>query len=318
MSGRLVLDAPGPSGRGSLAPPPDGPARRARRSSARQRALRAALHTFLVLTCLVWLSPLLWAVYASLRTYADTAERGYFSLPGELTLDNFTRAWEQADLPHYYLNTLVITLPAVAVTLLLSSLVAFVVSRFSFRFHLLLLMVFTAGNLLPQQVIVTPLHRLYLLLPLPEWLSESGMLLDSQLGVVLIHIAFQSGFCTFVLSNYMKTIPTELTEAARVDGAGVLRQYWQVVLPLCRPALAALATLEFTWIYNDFLWALVLIQTGEKMPITSALANLGGQYFRDNNLIAAGSLLAALPTLVVFFALQRHFVSGLTLGATKG
>jgi multiple sugar transport system permease protein len=278
---------------------------------------RIAIHTFLILTCLVWLAPLLWSVFASLRTYAETAEHGYFSWPSELTLSNFGTAWAAADLPHYFLNTLLITVPSVLIVLLFSSLVAFVVSRYSFRFNLLVLMVFTAGNLLPQQVIITPLYHLYRLIEVPEWLAENESLLDTQLGLVLIHVAFQSGFCTFVLSNYMKTIPHELTEAARIDGAGVLRQYWQVILPLCRPALGALATLEFTWIYNDFFWAIVLIQTGEKMPITSALSNLTGQFFTDYNLLAAGSLLVALPSLVVFFALQRQFIGGLTLGSTK-
>ncbi|MFD5831196.1 carbohydrate ABC transporter permease [Lentzea sp. NPDC060358] len=279
---------------------------------------RIALHVFLVLTCLMTLAPLLWAVYASLRTYDDTSVNGYFSIAKSLTFENFTKAWEIGDLPHFYWNTLLITIPAMVLTLGLSSMVAFGVSRFSFKFNIALLMLFTAGNLLPQQVIVTPLWRLYRLIEVPAWVSESESLIDSQLGVILIHIAFQMGFCTFVLSNYMKTIPYELTEAARVDGASVFRQYWQLTLPLCRPVLAALATLEFTWIYNDFLWALVLIQDGDKMPVTSALQNLKGTFFTDNNLIAAGSLLVALPTLVVFFVLQRQFVGGLTLGSTKG
>ncbi|SDG80028.1 multiple sugar transport system permease protein [Lentzea fradiae] len=279
---------------------------------------RIALHVFLVLTCLMTLAPLLWAMYASLRTYEDTSVNGYFSLAESLTFENFAKAWEIGNLPQYYWNTLLITIPALVVTLLLSSMVAFGVARFSFKFNIALLMLFTAGNLLPQQVIVTPLWRLYRLIELPVWMSESESLIDSQLGVILIHIAFQMGFCTFVLSNYMKTIPYELTEAARVDGASVFRQYWQLTLPLCRPVLAALATLEFTWIYNDFLWALVLIQDGDKMPVTSALQNLKGTFFTDNNLIAAGSLLVALPTLVVFFVLQRQFVGGLTLGSTKG
>jgi multiple sugar transport system permease protein len=279
---------------------------------------RVALHVFLVLTCLMTLTPLLWAVYASLRTYDDTSVNGYFSIAKSLTLENFTKAWEIGDLPHFYWNTLLITVPALIITLVLASMVAFGVSRFSFKFNIALLMLFTAGNLLPQQVIVTPLWRLYRLIELPAWMSESESLIDSPLGVILIHIAFQMGFCTFVLSNYMKTIPYELTEAARVDGASVFRQYWQLTLPLCRPVLAALATLEFTWIYNDFLWALVLIQDGDKMPVTSALQNLKGTFFTDNNLIAAGSLLVALPTLVVFFVLQRQFVGGLTLGSTKG
>jgi multiple sugar transport system permease protein len=165
---------------------------------------------------------------------------------------------------------------------------------------------------------VTPLYTVYRNIPVPEWISSSGTVYDSYLGVILIHVAFQTGFCVFVLYNYMQTIPTELTEAALVDGASVWRQYWQVILPLVRPALGALATLEFTWIYNDFLWALVLMSTGDKYPVTSALNNLRGQFFTDYNLLAAGSVLVALPTLVVFFALQRQFVSGLTLGANKG
>ena len=149
-------------------------------------------------------------------------------------------------------------------------------------------------------------------------MSDSGTLFDSFWGIILIHVAFQIGFCTFVLSNYMKTLPEELTEAARVDGASAWRQYWQITLPLCRAPLAALATLEFTWIYNDFFWALVLMVSGDKRPITSALNNLQGQFFTDNNLVAAGALLVALPTVLVYFLLQKQFIGGLTLGATKG
>lgn len=103
-----------------------------------------------------------------------------------------------------------------------------------------------------------------------------------------------------------------------VDGASVWRQFWQMTLPLCRPPLAALATLEVTWIYNEFFWATVLMQSGDKYPVTSSLNNLRGQFFTDNNLVAAGSLIVAVPTLAIYFALQKHFVAGLTLGATKG
>jgi multiple sugar transport system permease protein len=287
---------------------------RARRSTG----ARLGLHAFLLATAAVWLLPPVWAIYTSLRPYADTAERGYVSLPGVLSFQNYINAWTQADLPHYYLNTLVVVGPALVLILLLSSFVAFVVARFSFRFNLLLLMVFTAGNLLPQQTIITPLYRLYLALPLPDWLSDTGLFFDSYVGIIAIHVAFQMGFCTFVLSNYMKTIPRELTEAALVDGASVWRTFWSVIMPLSRPALAALATLEFTFIYNDYFWALVLVQTGAKRPITSALSNLQGLFFTDNNLIAAGAILVALPTVIVYLLLQRQFVRGLTLGATKG
>ncbi|WP_105970409.1 carbohydrate ABC transporter permease [Streptomyces geranii] len=289
--------------------------------SAKQRAPvrpgRVLLHVFLVLMSLAWLAPLLWAMYAALRPYAETSDKGYVSWPDKLSFSNFTNAFTQSDMTHYFVNTLIIAVPAVLLTLFLSSMVAFYVSRFDFRVNLFLLLIFTAGNLLPQQVIITPLYRLYLLVDLPG-ITESGKLYDSALGLVLIHIAFQSGFCAFVLANYMRMLPHELTEAALVDGASVWRMYWQIVLPLCRPAMAALATLLSIWIYNDFFWAIVLISTGENMPITSALNNLSGQYFTDPNLVAAGALLTAIPTLIVYFALQRQFVSGLTLGANKG
>lgn len=285
----------------------------------RVRPARVVLHVFLGVTALVWLVPLVWAVYTSLRTFADTSAHGYFSLASSLTFENYENAWEQAGLPQYFLNSVIITVPAVLLTLLFSASVAFFVSRFNFKVNLFLLMLFTAGNLLPPQVIITPLFRMYLLIPLPDWLSNgSGLMYNSFLGVILIHVAFQSGFCTFVLSNYMKTIPHELTEAALVDGASVFRQFWQIILPLCRPAFAALATLLTIWIYNDFFWGLVLFETGADRPITSAIASLQGQYFSNQNLIAAGALMTAIPTLVIYLALQRQFVSGLTLGANKG
>jgi multiple sugar transport system permease protein len=149
-------------------------------------------------------------------------------------------------------------------------------------------------------------------------MSDSGTLLDSYWGLILVNTAFQTGFCTFVLSNYMKTLPRELYEAAMVDGASIWRQYWQLTMPLCRPPLAALATLEVTWIYNEFFWATVLLQSGDKFPVTSSLNNLRGEFFTDLNLVAAGSVIVAIPTLVIFFLLQKQFVSGLTLGANKG
>jgi multiple sugar transport system permease protein len=295
----------------------DRPAVRAR-AMRKRRFRHVRVHAFLAVAAVLWLAPVAYTFYTSLRPYSDTAERGYVSLPGTFNFDNYSKAWSQADLPHYFLNSLIITVPAVIVTLFFASCVAFVVARLSFRFNLALLILFTAAKLLPQQIVLTPLYRMYLEVPLPQWLSDSGQLYDSYLGLIVINVAFQVGFCTFVLSNYMKTIPASLSDAARVDGAGVARQFFGIVLPLCRPALAALATLEFTWIYNDFLWAIVLMQSGDKRPITSAVAQLQGQYFTDYNLLAAGAMIIALPTLIVFALLQRQFISGLTLGSTKG
>jgi multiple sugar transport system permease protein len=288
------------------------------RTKRRIRGRRVALYAFLLFMAALWLFPLFWAIYTALRPYADTQLHGYLSMATNLNVNNFVDAFNQGNFPQFYLNSLIVTVPAVIVTLIGASLVAFAVSRFSWRFNLLVLMVFTAGNLLPQQAIIVPLYRLYLVLPLPPLLSDNGLMYDQYFGIILIHIVFQFGFCVFVLSNYMKTLSQELTEAAVVDGASVLRIWGAIIMPLCRPALAALAVLEFTFIYNDFFWALLLMKTGDKRPITSALNNLQGQFFTNFNLLAAGALLAAIPTIIVFLVLQRHFVGGLTLGSTKG
>ncbi|MGI5256603.1 carbohydrate ABC transporter permease [Streptomyces angustmyceticus] len=283
-----------------------------------RRRGRLGVHLFLSAVSLGFLAPLLLAVYASLRPYEETAAHGYFSLPRHLSFAYYRQALTDSGMGRYFLNSLLIAVPGVLLTLFLASFVAFAVSRLRIRGGLALLMVFTAGNLLPQQVIVTPLYVLFNKVPLPYWMSDSRMMYDSYWAVIAVQIAFQLGFCVFVLAQFMRTLPREILEAAIVDGAGVWTRYRRVTLPLCRPALAALGTLQFTWMYNDFLWGLVFLSDGDKLPVTSALNNLRGQFFTDHNLLAAGSVLVALPTVVVFLLLQRHFLAGLTLGASKG
>lgn len=287
------------------------------RPPRRVRPARVVLHVVLTLIAAAWVVPLAWAVFTSFRPFEETARNGYLSWPERLTFANYAAALDRGQLPMFFLNTVVVVVPALVVTLLLASMAAFVLSRFSFRGNLALLLLFTAGNLLPPQVIITPLAVAFRRIPLPTVMNESGTLIDSYWGVGLVHVGFQVGFCVFVLSNYMKALPAELTEAAAVDGAGVWQQYRMVVLPLCRPPLAALATLQFTWMYNDFFWALVLMVSGDKRPITSALDILRGSFFTDNNLVAAASVLIALPTVLVYLLLQRQFIRGLTVGATK-
>jgi multiple sugar transport system permease protein len=291
-----------------------------KRQPRRAKVWRIGLHAFLTSMALLWLVPVGGAIYASLRPYSETQKLGLFSRPKTLTIQNYKDAWTQGSMSRAFGNTMFIVIPSLILILAFSSAMAFAVSRFSWRFNVTLLLIFTAGNLLPAQVIFQPLFQMFKAMPWPDFLSDTntGDLLGTKIAVIIIHVAFQTGFCTFVLSNYMKTIPKELGEAALVDGAGVLRQFFQVIMPLCRPALAALATLEFTWLYNDFFWAVVLLNQGAERPITSSIANLGGQFFLNDNLIAAASMIIAVPTLAVYLALQRHFISGLTLGASKG
>ena len=232
----------------------------------KRRPARVVLQVFPVVMAVGWLFPVAWAVYNSLRDYNFTSTHGYFAFGG-FTLKNYVNAWADGNFGQTFYNSAVITIPSVILTLLLASSAAFVLARFSFKFNLAMLVLFTAGNLLPQQALLVPLFRMFLNIELPYSVSDSGSLYDTYVAVIAVNVAFQTGFCTFVLSNYMRTIPKELQEAAFVDGAGVFRQFWQVILPLCRPALAALATLQVTWVYNDFFWAVAFMRSGDKFPV---------------------------------------------------
>jgi multiple sugar transport system permease protein len=275
-------------------------------------------HVFLMIMAVVWLIPLGWAVFTALRPKADTDKYGYFSFGGSFNFANFVTAWNQGGFSKLLFNSAIIVVPTVILTLFFASMMAFAVSRFSWRFNITLLIMFTAGNLLPPQSLAAPLFQMFKHVELPYWISDSGTLLNTYTSVIAVDTAFQIGFCTFVLSNYMKALPQELTEAAVVDGASVWRQYYGIIMPLTRPAFAALGTLEVIWIYNDFFWPLLFIQSGDRLPLTTGLNNLKGQFLSDYNLMAAGAMITVIPTLIIYLVLQKQFVAGLTLGANKG
>ncbi|HEX7490835.1 MAG TPA: carbohydrate ABC transporter permease [Candidatus Limnocylindrales bacterium] len=292
------------------------------KTRARIKFRRIGLYAFLISITCVWLMPLLVAVYEALRTNSDVVRNGIFSIPESLTFDNFITAWGSTEpsFPQAYINTMVVTIPAVIVVLIIGSMVAYAISKYSWKANLLVLMLFTAGNLLPQQAIILPMYRLFSTHLLPWLFTDNGgtLLYNQYIGIIVIHVLFQLGFVVFVLSNYMKALGNEIIEAALMDGAGVFRIWAGIVMPLCKPAVAAMATLQFTFIYNDFFWALTLMSTQDKRPITAALNTINGQYYTNYNLLAAAALLAAVPTILVFLALQRYFISGLSLGSTKG
>lgn len=275
-------------------------------------------HIFLTVMAVMWLIPLGWSLYTALRPKADTDKYGYFSFGGTFNFDNFIQAWTQGGFSKYLLNSVIITVPSVLLTLFFASMMAFAVSRVSWKFNITLLIMFTAGNLLPPQVLAAPLFEMFKHVTLPYSFSDSGNLLNTYISVIAVDTAFQIGFCTFVLSNYMKALSSDLTEAALVDGAGIWRQYWNIILPLCRPALAALGTLQVIFIYNDFFWPLLFIQSGDRLPITTAINNLQGEFLSNYNLLAAGATITVIPTLIIYLVLQRQFVAGLTLGSSKG
>lgn len=275
-------------------------------------------HIFLIVMSIMWLIPLVWALFTALRPKTDTDAYGYFSLGGAFNFDNFVTAWTQGGFPQYFMNSLIITIPTIILVLWMSSMMAFAVSRVSWKFNISMLILFTAGNLLPPQVLATPLFEMFKLTPLPYWFSDSGSLLTTYISVIIANTAFQIGFCTFVLSNYMKALSADLTEAALVDGAGLWRQYASIIMPLCKPAVAALATLELIFIYNDYFWPLLFIQSGDRLPVTTAINNLQGTFLSNYNLLAAGAMITVIPTLIIYLVLQKQFVAGLTLGSSKG
>jgi len=265
---------------------------------------------FLLLTAatLLWLVPFIQAILTSVRTNQDLIARGFFSLPNEISLDSFQVAWELGGLSRYLPNSFIITLPSLILTLFFSSLSAYALARFRFRGNRLIFFLYVGGMMLPFQVLMLPVFRL----------TDALGLYDTYWGLIAFHTAFQLGFCTFLLRNYMRTVPGEILESARIDGCSEFRIWWQIMMPLTLPAIAALATLEFTWIFNDYLWAIVLLRSDALKPVTAGLAALQGQYVMDWTVITAGALLATIPTVIVFIFLQRYFIEGLTLGATKG
>lgn len=276
-------------------------------TSMRRTANRVLIYGGLILFTLIWIAPVYSTLITSVRTLDDIRINGFWSIPSEITLTNFSTAWTEGNVSRYALNSFIITLPALAGMLFLSSLSAYALAKFRFRGNRLIYFMYVGGMLLPFQVLMLPVFRL----------TNNIGLYDTYAGLIAFHVAFQLGFCTFVLRNFMRGVPDEILEAARVDGCSEFRIYWQMMLPLTKPAFAALATLEFTWIFNDYLWAIVLLRRDSLKPVTAGLATLMGQYVTDWPLLVAGSLIATLPTLIVFLFLQRYFIAGLTLGSNK-
>ena len=189
----------------------------------------------------------------------------------------------------------------------LSSLTGFALGVYKFKLNLFVFFMFIAGNFVPFQILMVPVRDLSLSLGLYNTIT----------GLVAFHIAFQTGFCTFFMRNFIRALPFELIEAARVEGVSEFRIFWYVVVPLMRPAMAALSVLIFTFIWNDYFWALVLTQGADTMPVTAGLNSLNGQWISNQHLVSAGSIIAALPPVLMFFLMQKHFIAGLTLGAVK-
>ncbi|MBV1702272.1 MAG: carbohydrate ABC transporter permease [Hyphomicrobiales bacterium] len=264
---------------------------------------KLALPVVLVL----WLLPFLGVAVTSLKPAADLAQGNYFGWPSHLAFGNYADVFRNSPIAHYILNSFKVTIPTVIGAVALSCMIGFALAVYNFRFNLLIFFIFVAGNFVPFQILMVPVRDLTLKLGLYNTIT----------GLALFHISFQTGFCTLFMRNFIKSLPPELIEAARVEGVTEIQIFWHVVLPLMRPAIAALSVLVFTFIWNDYFWATVLTTGPNTQPVTAGLYTLNGQWVAAWQLVSAGSIVAAMPPVLMFFAMQRHFIAGLTLGAVK-
>ena len=271
-------------------------------------AARIGYQVLLPVALMIWLVPLIGVAVTSLRPASDLAAGNYFGIPSGLAFENYAAVFRDSPIGWYILNSFKVTGPTVIGAVALSCLTGFALAVYGFRANLWVFFAFVAGNFIPFQILMVPVRDMTL---------RAGMY-DTTLGLVLFHIAFQTGFCTLFMRNFIKGLPFALIESARVEGVSEWRIFRHIVLPLMRPAIAALSVLVFTFVWNDYFWATVLVQGQHAMPVTAGLYSLNGQWVAAWHLVSAGSIVAALPPVLMFFLMQRHFIAGLTLGATKG
>ncbi len=268
---------------------------------------RLLFYGLLVFLALLYLGPFVIQIATSFKTDPDAANNPVSLVPANWTTATYETLFGGGlDFPLWAMNSIIVTVCVTIGRVLFCSMAGYALARLHFRGR---------GVVFAGIIAVMAVPGVVLLIPKFLVVNQLGIY-DTYAGMIVPLLVDAAG--VFIMKNFFESIPVSVEEAARIDGAGVWKQYWQIIMPLTLPAIAALATLEFTWIYNDFFWAVVLEQQGADRPITSSLANLGGEFFTDDNLIAAASMYVALPTLIVYFALQRYFIAGLTIGAEKG
>ena len=271
-------------------------------------AIRTGYQILLPIALVLWLLPLLAVALFSIKPDSDFVNGNFWGLPSSFELfNNYGKVFFESNMPRYLFNSLLITVPTMIGAVALSAMAGFALGLYKFKGNLLIFFMFIAGNFVPFQILMVPVRDL----------TVSLGMYDTVRGLVLFHIAFQTGFCTLFMRNFIRQLPFPLIEAARVEGIAEWRIFWYVVLPLMKPALAALAVLIFTFIWNDYFWAVVLTQGPSAQPVTAGITEFNSQFRAAYHLMSAGSIVAALPPVLMFFIMQKHFIAGLTLGAVK-
>ena len=272
------------------------------------RKWQITYQALLPVALIIWLLPLLAVALFSIKPEADFATGNFWGMPSSFEgFNNYGRVFFDSDMPRYLLNSVLITVPTMIGAVALSALTGFALGIYRFKGNLLIFFMFIAGNFVPFQILMVPVRDL----------TVGLGLYDTKTGLILFHIAFQTGFCTLFMRNFIRALPFALVEAARVEGVAEWRIFWFVVMPLMKPALAALSVLIFTFIWNDYFWAIVLTQGPDSQPVTAGITSFNSQFRAAYHLMSAGSIVAALPPVLMFFLMQKHFIAGLTLGAVK-
>ncbi|MCX5437507.1 MULTISPECIES: carbohydrate ABC transporter permease [unclassified Streptomyces] len=298
-----ITDATPPQVDGQDTEPP-----RRRRILGAGKQLHAGPVTYLVLTlfAVISLAPLLWTTIAASRTNARLAQTPPPFWFGGNLFKNLETAWNQAGMGTAMWNTILVAATITVGTVLFSTLAGFAFAKLRFRFSTTLLLMTIGTMMIPPQLAVVPLYL---------WMTDLGW--ANHLQTVILP-TLVSAFGTFFMRQYLvQALPTELIEAARVDGASSLRVVWHVVFPAARPAMAVLGLLTFVMAWNDFLWPIIALN-GENPTVQVALNQLGTGYIPDDSVIMAGALLGTLPLLIAFLLFGKQIVGGIMQGAVKG
>ena len=273
---------------------------------------RTAIHVFLAVIGLIWLVPTLGLLVTSFRPRADIQSTGWWDIFNlHLTLDNYSQVLQAQGMLQAFLNTIFITVPSTVLPLVICAMAAYAFSWMRFPFRDSLFLIVVGLLMIPVQVAFIPvLTGMRELLPDLQLLRGFG-------AVWLAHTAFALPFGIFLLRNFFITLPPDMIEAARIDGASDVRIFRMIVVPVSVPAIAAYGIFQFLWVWNDLLMALVFVQDSTKYPMTRAIQSLLSQYGTEWHLLAAGAFLLMVVPLIVFFSLQRYFVQGLLAGSIK-
>ncbi|AKN71328.1 sugar ABC transporter permease [Streptomyces sp. PBH53] len=285
------------------------PAGRSVASRIAERLSGGLVRVVLILVGLFWLVPTIGLLVSSLRTPQDMSASGWWSVftePSQLTVDSYRKLLENSDITDSLVNTVLITVPATVLVVVIGALAGYAFAWMEFPGRDWWFLGVVSLLVVPVQVALIPIAELF---------GNIG-LFGSILGVILFHTGFGLPFAVFLLRNFFAEIPRELLEAARLDGAGELRLFARVVMPLGGPAIASLGIFQFLWVWNDMLVALVFTKSGTQ-PVTVALQTQVRQFGNNIDVLAPGAFISMVIPLAVFFAFQKQFVSGVMAGAVK-